>query len=125
MKFKDDDPRLAREFSEVIDKRLRAVLLDLSYYISSLFREDLTITCLVRTPDENRAVGGNADSSHLDRRAADLRTRNLSEYAITKALEYVKRVWGDNVHIIRHKGGTADHIHVNINRHFVTPPTQG
>jgi hypothetical protein len=79
----DHSRRLAREFLNETYPLLRGVTLDLGEYSHRRSGYVLTITCAVRTLDENNKVKGYPYSGHLKRGefcyALDLRTRDMSD----------------------------------------------
>jgi len=113
MRFKDN--KLKHEFYHEINPKLRAVLFELDDFIERIHGKELVITCLNRTPEENRKVGGIPHSAHLSRRAADIRSWIFSEKELDIMIQRVKDTWGDIVYIVYHEGGTGPHIHININ----------
>ena len=122
--FKDNSPRMAHEFANRLDPRMRAVYLELEHHVLTTYKTPLMVTCIERTILENQQVGGQSRSAHMKDdehyvRAMDLRTKNLSESAIRDIVSRTARIWGPEVHILRH-GGTADHIHVNVNLRYAT-----
>ena len=72
------------------------------------------VTCLVRAPQENARVGGRKQSAHIYGRAADLRVWNIPDKIANRMIRQVRIKYGKKVHILIH-GGTARHIHVNVN----------
>ena len=55
--------RLQKEFDETINPLLRAVLLDCAHYVYTKYGKYLTITQLVRTPEENKKISVQRDLS--------------------------------------------------------------
>lgn len=111
--------RLETEFTNDIDSRLRAILLDLNFYTERMFGKSLIITCLNRTVAENERVGGNPNSAHLDRRAVDLRSRDFSEIVLDFIVKYLYDTWRkDFIYVLVHGQGFNKHIHINIRYKF-------
>ena len=124
MRVKDNSPQLQREFNERLDPKARAFYLEIEDYVYSKYAVRLVITCIERTVTENEKVGGVKLSAHVKRpgyyvRALDVRAKDLSTQIITDIISHAKRVWGDMVHILAH-GGTAYHIHMNVNLGYAT-----
>jgi len=113
--FKTD--RIEAEFKEFrLNHHLRAVLLEVSWYMRLRWDKIIVITCLYRTPDENLAVKGNPLSAHLDWRAADLRVSNLRPVEVTDMVTHMRSLWAeDMLHIKVHGEGANVHCHININ----------
>ena len=118
--------RLEVEFANDIDSRVRAVLLDLNNFTELKFGKSLIITCLNRTEEENRRVGGSPFSAHLDKRAADLRSRIFTEKELDLMVDYLYNTWNKNdrmkgfLYVLVHGNGNSRHIHVNITYKYRT-----
>ena len=63
----DHRQRLGREFTHVLFPLLRAVTLEVAIYLLKTDGYTTTITCVERTLEENKAVGGYEFSGHLKR----------------------------------------------------------
>ena len=120
MQFKDNDTKMVLQYCNEIDPKLRAVLLDIDFWLQRRHGIEVVVTCLNRTPTYNEKIGGRPNSAHLDGRAADIRSFNLPADVLAGLITRVKSIWGDMVHIIHHDG-TAPHIHINVNRSFKSP----
>lgn len=120
MQFKDNESRMVLQYRNEIDPKLRAVLLDIDFWLKTIHNVEMVVTCLNRTAEYNSKIGGRPQSAHLDGRAADIRTWNLGGGVVEELIERTQKVWGDMVHIIQHVG-TGPHIHLNINRAFKSP----
>ena len=106
--------RLITEFETKIDRRLRALLLDLGYECRLRGWPKPMVVSLVRTPEENAAVGAKSQT-HVDGRAADLRDRPDFSAAI---VEYVNS-WhgtGPQACAYRHDAGNGLHFHLQVPR---------
>jgi len=73
--------RIEQEFSSpAFNQRTRSLLEEADTFCSQFLGWDFTITCLLRTPQENDALyGGKGDhliGVHVDGRGADIRTRD-------------------------------------------------
>ena len=118
--FKSEEKeRLEREFWFEIDRRLFAMLLGLGAYMMKKWGIPLFIVCLIRTVEENAAVGGKENSAHLPHRKAgvDLRTWGiLDPEKIAAIKKYLLDTWGpDFLCVVTLDHGTGPHIHININ----------
>ena len=130
IEFKAD--RLRNEW-ELVDPRLRGALLEIARFMLIRFGKSFLVTCVMRTPEENRADKGEPDSGHLVQadgsvRAVDVRTRihgradvgypGLCNDEISEIVTY----WYDN---FRHgqswsclyHGGSHENMHL----HFQVP----
>lgn len=112
--------RIQTEFRREIDRRLAIILTDLDHWLCDMHDYyNLTITCLMRTEEENKKVGGRPFSSHLTGRAADIRTWNMKPELKDAIQRYLWKTWGKEfLHVVVSEHGTAPHIHVNINYPF-------
>lgn len=109
------EARLKVELHQKIDKRLRAVLLDLAYEVERKYKKDIIITCLERTEKENLRVNGSPFSSHMDKRGADIRSSIFSIKELDFIENYMYTVYGrDFIYVKIHNAGSGDHIHINI-----------
>ena len=72
-----------------------------------------TTTSVARTEEENKQVGGVANSQHLDHigTARDFRTRDKKPEQIT---EFVNALKDKGYHVITQTHGTGPHIHVQL-----------
>ena len=113
---KEEADRLLNEFRFKIDLRLQAILFELAVWMARTLSKGLIVTCLLRTVEENKAVNGLPNSSHLDGRAADIRTYLLSKPEIDKLIAHLNAVWGiEFLHTKYHDSGSGLHLHTNIN----------
>lgn len=111
--------RLHTEFNHKIDVRLKAILIEGAMWSQNVLGKQLIITCLLRTEEENEAVGGKPLSAHKEARAGDLRTRHLTPEEEEKLKAHFQNVWGKAfLHVIIHDSGAGRHMHVNINFPF-------
>ena len=110
--------RLEDEFKSYrLNQHLRAVLLDLGWYMRHRRDMQVMLTCIYRTPNENKAVNGNPLSAHLDWRAADIRTRDLKVAEVDDMVNHLRALWPlEMLHVIVHNSGAGPHMHININR---------
>lgn len=109
--------RLELEFFHRIDPRLRGILWVLDDWSVRTTGKNIIITCLNRTEEENKAVGGYKWTAHYVGRAGDLRAHLFSDIEIERLIAYAKEVWGEDfIYIVCHGEGPNRHIHININR---------
>lgn len=128
IQHKDQTSRTMQEFKNEIDPKLRAVLLELDHFTVHQFGINLTITCLVRTPQEQMRLNPRRPkSSHVPDvelrfygRGSDTRSRVFSSKQIDKINWHIKNTWGDVIHFKHHDSGSGDHFHINVNRAFAT-----
>jgi len=107
--------RLEVEFTRTIDKRLKAILLDLADEVQRKFKKDIILTCLNRTAKENLIVNGSPFSAHLSGRGADVRTWHFSKKELDFISNYLYTTWTDDFIFIKvHDAGSGNHIHINI-----------
>ena len=106
--------RLAFEFYNQIDGRVRAIYLEANDYSYRKFGIQMVLTCLNRTKEENKKAGGVEWSAHLYCRAGDSRTRTMTPAQIDELIAHIKSVWGDMVYIKYHNAGSGHHLHINI-----------
>jgi len=124
--IKHKDPiRHRQEFMRDLDPRLRWMLVNIAARARRELGVETITTCIGRTVEENRAVGGIEQSAHLYRpgyylRAVDLRTRHMSDDAIREYLNYFKpwQAIAGLLHVKYHNSGSGNHIHVNVNHSF-------
>ena len=106
--------KLKFEFYDQIDVRLRGVLYELDDYMWRTHKARITITCLNRSKEYNKKVGGSPWSAHLFGRAVDLRSKNLNDEMIKDLVKHLEDVWGDFLYVKVHDAGSGNHIHINI-----------
>lgn len=115
--------RLEREF-HLVHPLLRAAYYDMGYEVKKA-GSVLVITCLIRSREENAAISKRELSSHLFARGGDSRVWNLPKGVfVGELIAGIKDTYGNKIHIIRHSGGTADHIHMNVNWQFADQFTE-
>ncbi len=109
---------LARQFKEDLFPLLRGVALEVTNYAFTRSGYPTTITCVTRTPEENRAVGGYKFSGHLMRPedfvySFDQRTKDMDE-ALRKAIIKRYEMSSPMVYVIYHN----NHLHVGVRRRY-------
>ena len=112
--------RLRKEFhDDRLDIRLRGFLLDLSLWqatspaVPECDRRYLFLTCINRTKEENKAVGGHQYSGHMDWRCVDFRANDLLPGTIGIILDRTAKRW-PLIHLICHGKGPNRHFHAGI-----------
>lgn len=111
LKFKT--PRIQDEWV-VAHPILRALVLGLADWAErAIGKKTVTVTCLWRTPEENRAAGGNPKSWHIKNRAADIRIWGWS----VSDCESAKDFWDHSYTAFDKRCQMVverDHIHVEV-----------
>jgi hypothetical protein len=114
IKFKDE-ARLNVEFHNPrLHWVLKYVLLGLAEYLREVHDVQLVVTCLYRTPEENKADGGLPQSAHLDWRAADIRTWSFTPEIEEATLKHLTGTWGVEMLCAKIHGKNR-HLHINVN----------
>lgn len=109
--------RIGLEYkSRHLNPHLRAVLLELADFLRRQHDIRLVVTCLWRSEEENRMVGGAPKSSHLTWRAADVRTYDWPAPVKQIAVQHLTKLWPRDMLFVKvHDSGTGEHMHLNIN----------
>lgn len=113
MRFAGKDPkRLEGEF-ELLHPDLKLALEDFEEWCGNEGLPEPTITCLLRTPEENKAAKGVATSYHLCHCAADIRSRGLNAAQKAAAFSWLRArcpsgAWG----LLLHDVGSGEHLHL-------------
>lgn len=113
-----------------LDPRIKGLLLALALWQFLKWGIPLTITCIVRTLQENKDVGGQDNSAHILRpgqlwaRAVDLRNHDLTEQQQAERREFVLSHWNFGqmpamFHMIDHDSGHGQHTHLNLNYQYM------
>jgi hypothetical protein len=113
--FKHEEEAVLRhQFRTATHPILQAILFGAAFWLWVNHSIVLTITCLRRTPDSNKAAGGKPTSRHLETPcpAVDIRIRDLSKEAITGLIDYLTKTWGDMLYILLE----PDHLHLQLSR---------
>lgn len=105
--------RIAEEFWQ-IHPLLRGMIFYCGWYVYEECRQRIVVTCLIRSVQENKDVGGMAKSSHLYARGGDLRIHNIPRDVRWSMMCEVKEMYGMKIHILEH----GNHIHSNVNRAY-------
>ncbi len=112
-------PRIEHELGQldVQNPRLLRVLQALEAYAMLEFNKDIVLTCLYRSPEENAAQGGIANSPHLSWEAADLRSSTFTGPEIDRMLGFLN--WfsfrnGKKTAICHAVAGGAAHFHLQV-----------
>ena len=106
--------RMMRDLYLGIDSRMVFMLYDLNAKFYERYGLQIVVTCLMRTQEENAAVGGKKYSAHLRGEAADIRIRNFTQEQIDFILGHLRDSWHPAFLYCTRHTGTADHIHLNI-----------
>ena len=109
--------RLFEQFSNSLDPRLRAVMLEVARWSKAKFDKRLIYTCVNRTEAENIDVGGSKNSAHLFGRALDIRVHNLTDDEVNHMVGYINMHWLKDdpwLYVIVHGKGSNRHMHINI-----------
>ena len=87
-----ETPRIESEWRQVrLRPPLRMMALDASVQAENRWRWPLMLTCIYRTPEEDRALGGHG--VHPLWRALDVRTRDRDPLVVADLAEHVNRLW--------------------------------
>lgn len=111
---KDYQDRLSFEFSNQMDRRLVAVYYEADDWLYRTYGKRVVITCINRTPEENKKVNGSKWSGHLFGRAYDWRTFTMDTDQIKGLQSHLTDVWGSLVYVLYHDAGHGSHLHVGI-----------
>ncbi len=115
MNFKDDNPRLKAEFTSfVVSPLLRAVALDLAWMALHTLKNDLTITAVLRTAQEQVEQKVKSDFQHCVGGAVDIRSRNLQPNTLDRLISYAIVNWEEFCTLRLHTKGTAPHFHLAL-----------
>jgi hypothetical protein len=109
--------RLQTEFQTGIDPLLQAALIDLADWVKETFGKPVVVTCLIRTENENAAIGGQPNSAHIPGKDGIRSVLYLPEQIVT-IQRYLNHRWGGVLHVLYHTAGTGPHIHMNVNIGF-------
>jgi len=126
MKFKTGV--LAAEFhGDNLDARLRAVILELDLQVSRKFAKELTVTHVLRTPEEQAAFypkNPTKPSHHLHRpaRAVDLRNADLGSEVIAYLKVHIETWWPEFDFLVNDRGVAVPHLHLECDS---TPKPKG
>lgn len=77
-------------------------------------KHGLTLTSTTRTPEQNAAAGGVANSQHLGGTAADFRTNGVPEPAIDAFIADARAAGYEVIDERKRTRGTGPHIHVEL-----------
>jgi hypothetical protein len=99
--------------------RLSEVIVALCIFAKLEFNKDIVLTCIHRTPEENKAVGGIENSPHLNWEAADLRSSTFTQPEIKRMLAFLNCFTFRNnkqTAICHEVAGGAAHFHLQVAR---------
>jgi len=133
VKFKR--PELEEELRTACAPELRRLLEDFDRWSPRVHLPEPMLTCLGRTPAQNRAVGGVPTSLHLwsgagevqETRAADLSTWRYLPEQLELVLtwfrgEVAKRGGAKRWELLHHNVQTGQHLHVGLRRSPLPQP---
>jgi len=118
IKFDEDDgsdhaQELEVELLNWLSPLMVAVMLGLSLDLKRRFNYIPTITCVNRSDEYNKKVGGWEFSGHLTGYCLDIRTRDMAEEIIDWTVNYLNSHWSKHfLYVIYHK----QHIHFGVLR---------
>ncbi|MBI4916886.1 MAG: hypothetical protein HY825_13645 [Acidobacteria bacterium] len=121
-----DSDRIAREWDRpvaeqqrVISDMLRVLVLETVLFAWEVGWWPVVLTCLLRTPDEDRALGGSG--LHPAGRAADIRTRDVDPAKVAAVVDRLNARWdyhpGDKKGLqvaVSKPHGTGPHLHLQV-----------
>lgn len=116
-------PKVAAQFNllPIHNRRLRKVLDMLALYCELEFRKDVVVTEILRTEEENRAVGGIPNSPHCVWNAADIRSSTFEPDEVAKIEKFLNCVTYRNngkktfvYHEVKKPDGTSGGLHLHI-----------
>ena len=126
--FKSSSHNMAAEF-ETIDSRLRFVFLAYAMYMHRKFTYDATVTCVIRTDEEQDNIYANSEgyklnpwmSVHQVRRGLDFRSKDMTSEMLDATLKFFNQVkyTGEKGTVIRHSV-VGDHFHLQVDPDGVT-----
>jgi hypothetical protein len=113
VRFKDESPALAAEFLQVLHPDARRVVLELAAWSRKRGLPDPVVTCVVRDPSSNAAVGGVPNSWHLAGCAVDLRDKHYSPDERADVVSWLeRRCTIGPFELVTHTHGNATHLHL-------------
>lgn len=125
MKFKDD---IVESRYEDLNPLLKTILEDADDFSQKKYGIELTVTATVSTIQEDKQLGRES-STHRDRRASDIRTRDLPDSLIAELCAYLRKKYGkygavsNNAPslVVYKPHGTGPHLHIQLNRKYALP----
>lgn len=112
---RESEALLRKRFRELTHPVIRAVIWDTAFYLWVNYATTICLTCLWRSPEENKADGGKPTSRHLEipSRAVDIRTKDWPHGALESVQDYLSTAWGDNLYVLYEKDKIHLHIHLS------------
>lgn len=118
-------PRVRDEFVELATKNhaLSELLIELADYVSTHFKQDLTLTSILRTPEEQAALYVHSahkvlKSTHMEWKAVDLRSLVFTKAEIDEIVKFLngkyKNKDGRPVALYHTVLGGAPHFHIQL-----------
>ena len=110
---------------------IMAIFFDLNLYAHEKYGIDLVITQTVSTREIDESLK-RMSNSHLERRAIDIRTKDIDAFIVNDLIEYINnKAEYKKYHYISGTGhkrlayyhiGSAEHLHLAINAIYGLPP---
>lgn len=120
MNIKFKRTRIEGEFysDDYLDPLLRCLAFGIADFLWRMENKEMVITCICRTEDENKRLGGHPMSKHTMRpsRAMDIRSWNMDEGLLNALLLWLKRnFWPQFTYKAERRGRRGEHIHIQRN----------
>lgn len=117
-----------RELFTMVNPILIMIYADLFVYAKANFNKELVVTQTITTLEDDKKLG-RVSASHREKRAIDVRTKNLSNKEIKTLVEYINNKWAykDYRYVSRsgvkrlayyHNSGHGAHLHIAIHSKF-------
>jgi hypothetical protein len=112
-------PEIEKQYQElpVHNRRLKNAILMLDLFVSLELKKDIELTSLLRTPEENAAVGGIPNSPHLVWNAVDLRSTLYTDAEVNRIVAFMNSLTyhaGKSTAMAHAVGGGAYHLHIQV-----------
>lgn len=124
LKFKS---KKDREMFTMLHPVLIMIYADLFWYAKSKHGIELVVTDTISTEYRDKKLG-RVSSSHRDKRALDIRTKDLSAFVVNDLLDYINnKPEYDQYKYVSNSGqrrlayyhvGSAEHLHLAIHKKF-------
>lgn len=128
-----DLPALSDQWaSDDIDGKLRTLVNQAASYLYRIWNQDIVVTCLLRTPEEDKALYHDPEHEpgvHCYGRGADISTKLMSPAEIDGLVEYLNGEWiydpDRPTKLVAmyetglQPGSTAPHIHLQSHQNTV------
>jgi hypothetical protein len=130
MKFKDGT--VSVRFHD-LHPRLQEIAKDLDAWAQDQFDMEITLTCAVSLPAEDKA-SGRVHRGHQERRCMDVRVNDWPAYWAHQFRDHFNEKYkeigaisassGERTFIVIHGEGNNIHAHCQLNRSFALPPLE-